>query len=69
MQNKIKKYRFAMEISQQNLADLCGVSRETICRLEANKVNPSLELAYRISRFLHVSIEELFSLEEEPILQ
>ena len=69
MQNKIKKYRFAMGISQQNLADLCDVSRETICRLETNKANPSLELAYRISRFLHVSIEELFSLEEEPILQ
>lgn len=69
MENKIKKYRFAMGISQQNLADLCGVSRETICRIEANKTNPSLELAYRISRYLHVSIEDLFIFDEEPILQ
>ena len=69
MRNKIKKYRFAAEISQQQLADVCGVSRETICRLETNKANPSLELAYKISRFLRVPIEELFSLEEEMILQ
>lgn len=69
MHNKIRKYRFALEISQQNLADLCGVSRETICRIEANKTNPSLELAYRISRYLHVPIEELFTFDEERILQ
>lgn len=69
MHNKIKKYRFVAEVSQQNLADLCGVSRETICRIEANKVNPSLELAYRISRFLHVPLEELFTFDEDLILQ
>ncbi|HHW39501.1 MAG TPA: helix-turn-helix transcriptional regulator [Bacillales bacterium] len=69
MQNKIKKYRFAMNFSQQNLADLCGVSRETICRIEANKTNPSLELAYRISRYLHAPMEDLFTFDEEPMLQ
>ena len=46
MKNKIKKYRLQMGISQQDLANACGVSRETICRIEANRSDPSLVLAY-----------------------
>lgn len=69
MKNKIKEFRFALDLSQQELAQACGVSRETICRVETNRSNPSLELAYHIARRLDTTIEELFFLEEEIILQ
>ncbi|MBQ1251836.1 MAG: helix-turn-helix transcriptional regulator [Firmicutes bacterium] len=69
MKNKIKKYRLQMGISQQDLANACGVSRETICRIEANRSNPSLVLAYHIARRLGSTVEDVFLLEEEIILQ
>ena len=69
MKNKIKEYRFALGLSQQDLAQACGVSRETICRVEANRSNPSLALAYHIARRLDTTVEDLFLLEEEVILQ
>lgn len=69
MKNKIKEYRFRLGISQQDLANACGVSRETICRIEANRSNPSLVLAYHISRHLGSSIEDVFLLEDEVIWQ
>lgn len=69
MKNKIKEYRFALDLSQQDLAKACGVSRETVCRIEANRSNPSLELAYHMARRLDTTIEDLFLLEEEVILQ
>lgn len=69
MKNKIKEYRFRLGISQQELATVCGVSRETICRIEANRSNPSLVLAYHIARHLGSSIEDVFLLEEEVLWQ
>lgn len=69
MINKIREFRFALNYSQQKLANRCGVSRETINRIESGKSNPSLELAYRIARCLGVTIEELFVLDEGSILQ
>lgn len=69
MKNKIKEYRFTLGLSQQDLAQACGVSRETICRIETNRSNPSLELAYHIARQLETTVEDLFLLEEEIILQ
>ena len=69
MKNKIKEYRFAFSMSQQNLANRCGVSRETVCRIEANRSNPSLELAYRMARALDTTVEDLFLLDKEPLLQ
>ena len=48
MKNNIKNLRFLANMSQTALAKKIGVSRETICRVESNKCNPSLELAYKI---------------------
>ena len=47
-------------MSQQELADLAGVSRQTIMQLEKNKYNPSLLLAYTIADVLDAKIDELF---------
>ena len=51
-------------MTQQELADLVGVSRQTIMQLERNRYNPSMLLAYSIAKVFNVSIEDLFDFEE-----
>ncbi|MDQ2701522.1 MAG: helix-turn-helix transcriptional regulator [Pseudomonadota bacterium] len=59
--NDIRKLRFERgEMTQQALADACGVTRQTIIALEAGKYAPSLELAFRIAHALDVRIEQVF---------
>ncbi len=59
--NQIRRYRFERgEMTQQSLAEACGVTRQTIIALEAGRYAPSLELAFRIARALEVRIEEVF---------
>lgn len=62
--SKIHIYRATKRMSQQELADLVGVSRQTIIQLERNRYNPSMLLAYNIARIFDVTIEELFDFEE-----
>ena len=52
-------------MSQQELADLVGVSRQTIIQLERNRYNPSMLLAYGIAKVFEVTIEDLFDFKEE----
>ena len=59
----LKKYRLLNDMTQEQLADLVGVRRETIMRLEKAQYNPSLKLAVDISRAVHASIEEIFVFE------
>lgn len=59
----LKKYRQLAELTQDELAQLVGVRRETIIRLEAGKYNPSLKLAIDISRVVKTPIEEIFIFE------
>lgn len=61
--SNVKEYRFIKGISQQELADLVDVRRETIIRLEKGAYNPSLQLAMDISDVLNVPINELFQFE------
>lgn len=56
----LKKYRQLMGLTQDELAQLVGVRRETIIRLEAARYNPSLKLAIDISRAVKAPIEEIF---------
>ena len=51
-------------MTQQELADLVGVSRQTIMQLERNRYNPSMLLAYSIARVFDVMIEDLFEFRE-----
>jgi len=60
MNNRIKEFRARFGLTQQELADKVQVRRETIVFLEQNKYNPSLMLAYHLSRVFDVTIEELF---------
>lgn len=58
---KIKEYRAKLGLTQEELAHLVGVRRETIVHLEGGRYNPSLKLAMDIARVLGATVEELFS--------
>ena len=62
---RIKEMRARHNLTQQELADLVNVRRETIVHLEGGKYNPSLRLAMDIARVLETSVEELFEFKEE----
>ena len=64
MQNHIKELRGKLNITQDDLAKIAGVRRETIVFLEQGKYNPSLNLAHSVAKALNVSIDELFIFEE-----
>lgn len=59
--NQIRRLRFERgEMTQQALADACGVTRQTIIALEAERYAPSLELAFRIANALGAQLEDVF---------
>jgi putative transcriptional regulator len=71
IKNNIRKLRFfANEMTQQQLAEKAGISRQTIVAMEANKYSPSLELAFKIANVFGVTIGEVFSYEadQKPIV-
>ena len=60
--NKIRRLRFDNgEMTQQELADRIGVTRQTVNAIELGKYSPSLEVAFRIARVFGVPLEEAFS--------
>ena len=63
-ESKIHVYRATKRMTQQKLAELVGVSRQTIMQLERNRYNPSMMLAYSISKIFDVTIEDLFDFSE-----
>lgn len=60
MRNKIKEFREAIGLTQEQLGALVGVSRQAINSIETEKYEPSIWLAYDISQIFHCSIEEVF---------
>ena len=68
MKNKIKELRTVNKLSQSELADIVGTTRQTITSIEVGKYTASLILAYKIAHHFNMNIEEVFdfeSLEEE----
>lgn len=65
MITKIKEYRAKNNMTQDALATMVGVRRETIVHLENGKYNPSLKLAFDIAKVLNATIEELFTFVED----
>jgi putative transcriptional regulator len=64
--NKIRRFRFDNnEMTQEALADLVGVTRQTIIALEANKYVPSLSLAFKLAKAFKMKIEDVFQEIEE----
>ncbi len=63
MKNKVKVFRAMHDLTQESLAEAIGVTRQTIVSIENGKYDPSLPLAFKISRLFNVSIEEVFDYE------
>ncbi len=68
LKNQIRRLRFDNgEMTQEQLADKAGVTRQTIIAIEARKYAPSLPLAFRIARTFNVTIEQVFQYEDAHI--
>lgn len=66
MKTNLRKFRFHNgELSQQQLADKVGVSRQTIVSIERGDYAPSVKLALLLASVLHTTVEELFTLEKK----
>jgi putative transcriptional regulator len=62
MKNKIKQLRKSVGLRQEDLANLLGVSRQTIIAIENNKYNPTLQLAIKLAKLLKTPVEDIFTL-------
>lgn len=65
MKNRIKVLRAERNMTQANLADLLDVSRQTINAIEKGKFDPSLPLAFKMSKLFELTIEEIFFYSEK----
>ena len=66
LENKLKEFRFNHDqMTQEELANALGVSRQTILAIEHGKFNPSVVLALRLARFFGARVEDIFTLKEE----
>lgn len=65
MKNKLEQIRKDRGITQEELANILEVSRQTVNSLENGRYNPSILLAFKIAKFFGLQIEEIFIYEEE----
>ena len=63
--NRIKEFRAKYDMKQEELAKLVGVRRETIGNLEKGRYNPSIVLAWKIAKVFNVTIEDIFTVEDD----
>lgn len=64
MKNRVKELREERGLTQKQLGELVGVSRQAINAIEVNKFDPSIWLAYDLACFFKITIEELFDFKE-----
>ena len=60
--NNVREFRKAQKLTQEELANMVGVTRQTIISIEKNKYTPSLPLALKLANVCNVKVEDLFSL-------
>ncbi|RKZ19630.1 transcriptional regulator [bacterium] len=65
VKNRLKVFRVMKDLTQEELAELVGVSRQTIIAIEKGKYNPSVYLAIKLARVFDTTVEEIFTIEEE----
>lgn len=63
--NRLKELRARLGVNQQEMGRLTGVSRQTISQIERGDYSPSVTLALKLAKVLNVTVEEIFSYEEE----
>lgn len=64
LRNRLKVYRAMLNVNQQEMGRLCGVSRQTISLIERGDYSPSVTLALTIAKVCGTSVEEIFYLQE-----
>lgn len=64
MENRIKQLRKEQGITQDELANVLSVTRQTVISLENGKYNPSLQLAFKIAKYFEKEIEHIFIFQE-----
>ena len=65
MKTRIKEYRAKHNLTQEKLAEMVGVRRETIIFLEQGKYNPSLKLAHSVAEALQATMDEIFIFDDD----
>lgn len=64
MKNRLRVYRTMTNLTQGELAEKLGITRQTVLAIEKERYDPSLELAFKMAKFFRVSIEDIFQYEE-----
>lgn len=67
LKNRLKEYRARINVNQTEMGKLVGVSRQTISQIERGDYSPSVTLALKIAKVLNVSVEDIFSYEEDEV--
>jgi len=65
LRNWVKMHRARLDLTQENLADLVGCTRQTIISIEKSRYTPSIELAMKIARALEMTVDALFEFVDE----
>jgi len=65
MKNRLQELRKQKNLSQKELAEELGVTRQTINAIERERYNPSLDLAFKLAEFFNLSIEDIFKKSEK----
>lgn len=65
LKNRLKEHRAALNVNQQEMGRLCGVSRQTISLIERGDYSPSIVLAMKLADVCGVKVEDIFYLQEE----
>ncbi|WP_270504776.1 helix-turn-helix transcriptional regulator [Paraclostridium sordellii] len=65
LNNRLKEYRAKINVNQTEMGSLVGVSRQTISQIERGDYSTSVTLALKIAKVFNVSVEDIFSYEEE----
>ncbi|MFA9377825.1 MAG: helix-turn-helix transcriptional regulator [Lachnotalea sp.] len=67
LRNHLKEFRAKINVNQQEMGELVGVSRQTISQIERGDYSPSVTLALKITKVFGVAVEDIFNYEEDNI--
>jgi len=65
LKNKLKEHRALLDVNQQEMGKLAGVSRQTISQIERGDYSPSVTLALKLAKLCNVTVEDIFEYEED----
>lgn len=69
LNNRLKEYRTKINVNQTQMGNLVGVSRQTISQIERGDYSPSVTLALKIAKIFNASVEDIFSYEEDEVVE